>query len=93
MPSTRSWRSIKRTIQNNGKVLIPVFSVGRGQEIQLVLENYMTTQEQYKLDVPVYLDGMILEASAIHTAYPEYLKESLREQDTQQQVAVRERDI
>ncbi len=69
---------IRATVQNNGKVLIPLFSVGRAQEIQLVLENYMTMQEQYKLDVPVYLDGMILEASAIHTAYPEYLKESLR---------------
>ena len=69
---------IKRTINNNGKVLIPVFSVGRSQELQLVLENYMTTQDQYKLDVPVYLDGMILEASAIHTAYPEYLKDSLK---------------
>jgi hypothetical protein len=70
--------TIKRTISNNGKVLIPVFSVGRGQELQLALENYMTTQEQYKMDVPVYMDGMILEASAIHTAYPEYLKESLK---------------
>jgi hypothetical protein len=30
------------------------------------------------LNVPVYLDGMILDASAIHTAYPEYLKESLK---------------
>ena len=70
--------TIKSTIKNNGKVLLPVFSVGRSQEIQLVLENYMTAAEQYKLDVPVYLDGMILEASAIHTAYPEYLKESLK---------------
>ena len=68
---------IKRTIQNNGKVLIPLFAVGRSQELQLVLESYLTSNE-YKLDVPVYLDGMILEASAIHTAYPEYLKESLR---------------
>lgn len=71
--------TIKSTVQNNGKVLIPLFAVGRGQEIQLVLENYMAAQSQYKLDVPVYLDGMILEASAIHTAYPEYLKESLRD--------------
>jgi hypothetical protein len=70
--------TIKKTINNNGKVLIPLFSVGRSQELQMVLENYMTGNPNYKLDVPVYLDGMILEASAIHTAYPEYLKESLR---------------
>jgi Predicted metal-dependent RNase, consists of a metallo-beta-lactamase domain and an RNA-binding KH domain len=69
---------IKRTINRNGKVLIPLFAVGRSQELQLVLENYMTNNGPYKLDVPVYLDGMILEASAIHTAYPEYLKENVR---------------
>jgi predicted metal-dependent RNase len=70
--------SVKRVIENKGKVLIPLFAVGRSQEVQLVLENYMMNDSQYNLDVPVFLDGMILEASAIHTAYPEYLKESLK---------------
>ena len=69
---------IKRTVQNGGKVLIPLFAVGRAQELALVLESYMLNNPNYKLDVPVFLDGMILEASAIHTAYPEYLKMSLR---------------
>jgi len=66
---------IKKTIDNKGKVLIPLFAVGRSQEIQLVIDSYL---KSYKIDAPVYLDGMILEASAIHTAYPEYLKESLK---------------
>ncbi len=70
--------TIKRTVQGGGKVLIPVFAVGRAQEIQMVLESYLANEGPYKMEVPVYLDGMILEASAIHTAYPEYLKESLR---------------
>jgi len=69
---------IKKTIENKGKVLIPVLSVGRGQELMLILEAYMKNNSRYDLNVPVYLDGMILEASAIHTAYPEYLKYSLR---------------
>lgn len=69
---------ISSTIKNGGKVIVPLFAVGRAQEMQLVLENYMMNKPEYKMDVPVYLDGMILEASAIHTAYPEYLKESLR---------------
>ncbi len=70
---------IKHTITNGGKVLVPLFAVGRSQELQLVLESYMMGENSpYRLDVPVYLDGMILEASAIHTAYPEYLKEGLR---------------
>ncbi len=66
--------AIKNTVTNGGKVLIPLFAVGRSQELMLVLENYMTNNPEYKLNVPVFLDGMILEASAIHTAYPEYLR-------------------
>lgn len=70
--------AIKRTVEGGGKVLIPLFAVGRSQELSLVLENYITNNPNYKLDVPIFLDGMILEASAIHTAYPEYMKMSLR---------------
>ncbi len=69
--------TIKRTIQNNGKVLVPLFALGRSQEIMLVLESFLGGENK-DLNVPVYLDGMILEASAIHTAYPEYLKENVR---------------
>ncbi len=69
---------IKSTINAGGKVIVPLFAVGRAQEMQMVLENYMMNKPEYKLDCPVWLDGMILEASAMHTAYPEYLKESLR---------------
>ena len=67
---------IKETIARKGKVLIPVFSVGRSQEIMLVLEEY-ALQHGESFDCPIYLDGMILEASAIHTAYPDYLKKNL----------------
>ena len=31
-------------------------------------------------EVPVYLDGMISEATAIHTTHPEYLNNELRNQ-------------
>ncbi len=69
---------IKRVLENKGKVLLPVLSVGRAQELMVTLETYVANNPQYKLDVPIYLDGMILEASAIHTAYPEYLKAGLQ---------------
>ncbi len=68
--------AIQRTLANKGKVLIPVFSVGRSQEIMLVLEEY--AQRNPDFNSQVYLDGMILEASAIHTAYPEYLKPNVQ---------------
>jgi len=67
--------TIKKTVDSGGKVLIPVFSVGRSQEVMMVLENAFRFGE---LEVPVYLDGMIWEATAIHTSYPEYLKKHLK---------------
>jgi hypothetical protein len=70
--------AIKRTVERGGKVLIPLFAVGRSQELMLVLESYLAENGKYRIDAPIYLDGMILEASAIHTAYPEYLKLNLQ---------------
>jgi uncharacterized protein len=75
---TQLMELIKSVVENNGKVLIPVFAVGRSQELMLVMETYMANNPRYKLNVPVYLDGMVLDASAIHTAYPEYLKAGLQ---------------
>ncbi len=68
---------VNRTIERGGKVLIPVFAVGRSQEVMLVLENYIRKGEIP--EVPIYLDGMIWEATTIHAAYPEYLNKDLRE--------------
>ncbi len=68
-------QTILETVDKGGSVLIPVFSIGRAQEIMLVLEEYARNNEW---DIPVYLDGMIKEASAIHTAYPEYMKRAIQ---------------
>ncbi|MDY6774859.1 MAG: beta-CASP ribonuclease aCPSF1 [Halobacteria archaeon] len=68
---------IKRTADRGGKVLIPAFSVGRSQELMVVLEEAMRNGDIPEM--PVYLDGMIWEATAIHTAHPEYLNDDLRD--------------
>jgi len=76
-----SERKLKQVIQNTydrgGKVLIPAFAVGRSQELMLVLEEAM--REGDIPEMPVHLDGMIWEATAIHTTYPEYLRDDLRD--------------
>ncbi len=69
---------VQRTIKKKGKLLVPVFAVGRSQEVMIVLENLVRTKKIPKINV--YLDGMIWEATAIHTAYPEYLNNKLRNQ-------------
>jgi KH/beta-lactamase-domain protein len=69
---------VTRTIERGGKVIIPAFAVGRSQEVMLALEEGMRREKIPR--VKVYLDGMIKEATAIHTTYPEYLNADLRNQ-------------
>ena len=68
---------INDTYEKGGKILIPAFAVGRSQEIMLVLEEAMRNGDIPEM--PVHLDGMIWEATAIHTTYPEYLRDDLRD--------------
>jgi predicted metal-dependent RNase len=68
---------IAETHEQGGKVVIPAFAVGRSQEMMLVLEEAM--REDRLPTMPIYLDGMIREATAIHTAYPGFLRDGLRE--------------
>ncbi|MGD0249493.1 MAG: beta-CASP ribonuclease aCPSF1 [Thermoplasmata archaeon] len=74
--------TVTKIVSRGGKLVVPVFAVGRSQEVMLVLEEKM--REGKIPRVPVYLDGMIFEATAIHTAYPEYLNSQLRTQIFQQ---------
>jgi len=67
---------IEETIKRGGKVLIPVPAVGRAQEIMLVLNHLFSTR--MIPEVPVFLDGLVIEATAIHTAFPNYLGKELR---------------
>ena len=66
----------QRVLPRGGKLVVPCFAVGRSQEIMLVMEELIRNGDVPR--VPVYLDGMIWEATAIHTAYPEYLNNELR---------------
>ncbi|MCW4049414.1 MAG: beta-CASP ribonuclease aCPSF1 [Candidatus Bathyarchaeota archaeon] len=65
-------------ILKKGKVLIPVPAVGRAQEILMVINKYMNSGDL--LEAPVYIEGMISEATGIHTAYPTYLSHEVRDQ-------------
>jgi uncharacterized protein len=71
-------KTIYHTLDRKGKILIPVFAVGRAQELMIVLDEYI--RHGIIDEVPIYIDGMIWEATAIHTARPEYLSKDLRDQ-------------
>ncbi len=69
--------TINNTLSEGGKVLIPVPAVGRAQEILMVIDSYMKSKKL--IEAPVFIEGMISEASALHVAYPEYLSKELRQ--------------
>jgi len=68
--------SINEVIKDGGKAIIPVPAVGRAQEMMLVLDKYM--QEKKMVEAPIFIEGMISEATAIHMAYPDYLARDMR---------------
>jgi KH/beta-lactamase-domain protein len=67
---------IIKTVQRGGKVLIPTLGVGRSQEIMLIVDNLIKTGQI--AEIPVFIDGMVWDVTAIHTAYPEYLNNNIR---------------
>ncbi|MDP8887776.1 MAG: beta-CASP ribonuclease aCPSF1 [Thermoproteota archaeon] len=73
--------SINRTLMEGGKVLLPVPAVGRAQEIMLVMAKEM--KEGRLIESPIYIEGMISEASAIHMSYAHYLGSEVRKSVSQ----------
>jgi len=66
---------INETIEAGGRVLIPVFAVGRAQEILLTIEAYMRTG--VIPEVPLFIDGMIAKANRIYRANVLHLREEI----------------
>ncbi len=62
---------VQETLDKGGKALIPIFAVGRAQEVMVLLA-------QSGINCPVWIEGMVWDATAIHTAYPEYFGRSLQ---------------
>ena len=74
---------VRETIKKKGKVLIPELGLGHAQETILRVEEAMRKGELP--NVPMYVDGMIWDINAIHTAYPDFLSSKVRSQIFQDQ--------
>jgi uncharacterized protein len=69
---------IIETFKRGGKVLMPTLGSGRAQEVLVMLADMVRNKEIEP--VPVYIDGMVWDITAIHTAYPEFLNANVRKQ-------------
>jgi len=67
----------RKTCERKGIVLIPSFAVERSQDVMAILS-------RAGFEYPVYIDGMVWDATAIHTAYPEYFNRELQKLILQQ---------
>lgn len=63
-------------VSKKGKILMPVLGSGRAIDMMIILEEVIRTGQLEK--IPVYIDGMVWDITAIHTAYPEMLNRNLR---------------
>lgn len=59
--------SVKETLAKGGHVLLPSFAVGRSQELIDVLA-------EYKVDAPIYFDGMGQAVARIYLSNPSFLR-------------------
>ncbi|MBW2997358.1 beta-CASP ribonuclease aCPSF1, partial [Candidatus Woesearchaeota archaeon] len=69
---------VKDTVARKGKILLPTLGSGRAQEVMLLIEEMIRKGEIEQM--PVYIDGMVWDITAIHTAYPEFLNSAVRKQ-------------
>lgn len=67
---------IKKALKRKGKVLIPVLGVGRAQEVMVILEEAFRKEN---IQVPVYVDGMVWDVTAIHDCYPGFFNEEIKQ--------------
>ncbi|MBI5803069.1 beta-CASP ribonuclease aCPSF1 [Candidatus Pacearchaeota archaeon] len=67
---------VNKTIERGGKVLIPELGLGRAQETMLIIEDAVKFGRMKK--IPIYIDGMIWDINAIHTAYPDFLNNKIK---------------
>jgi len=68
---------IKETFERGGKVLMPVLGSGRAQEVMIIVERLI--REGKIPNAPVFVDGMLWDITAIHTAYPEFMNRNIRQ--------------
>ncbi len=62
----RFYKSVREVVESGGTVLVPAFSVARGQEIASILA-------ERDFEYPVWIDGMIRQVAEVYASHISYL--------------------
>jgi Cft2 family RNA processing exonuclease len=73
---SRLVESVSEVLQRKGKVLIPAFSLGRAQEVLLIMKE--ARRKGMIPECPLYADGMVRNICAIYGGFHEYLARPLQ---------------
>ncbi|EOB13354.1 Integrator complex subunit 11 [Nosema bombycis CQ1] len=70
-------KAVHETVHNGGKVLIPIFALGRAQELCLLLDSYW---DRLQLDeFPIYFSGGLTQkANEIYKKYIDYTNDTIK---------------
>jgi putative mRNA 3-end processing factor len=79
--------AVKKTLDRGGSVIVPVFAVGRAQEIMLLL------YEKLDYKVPIYLDGMADDVTRAVLEEPQFIRNPAELRKAYQKVKVVKKNI
>lgn len=68
----------EKCIQEKGKMLIPVFALGRAQEVLMILKNAISSGKIP--EVNIYVDGMVRQINSVYQSNPLFLKGNVGKQ-------------
>ncbi|MCZ6874659.1 MAG: MBL fold metallo-hydrolase [bacterium] len=66
---------IRTVVENQGRVLIPAFAVGRAQEVLLILKRAL--RNRVLPAIPVFVDGMVRRVCDVYGQYESYVTRTL----------------
>lgn len=75
---SRMMKNIHSTILKGGRVLMPVFALGRAQELLLILEEYWTQNEDLHSVSIYYASDLARKCMAVYQTYTSIMNEKIR---------------
>lgn len=75
---TRMMKNIHSTILKGGRILMPVFALGRAQELLLILEEYWSLNEDIQNVNIYYASNLARKCMAVYQTYTSIMNEKIR---------------
>ncbi|GAM87383.1 hypothetical protein ANO11243_054070 [Dothideomycetidae sp. 11243] len=75
---TALMKSITGILNRGGRVLMPVFAIGRAQELLLILEDYWTRHEEYQKYPIYYASNLAKKCMVVYQTYIDAMNDNIR---------------